>query len=78
MIVKLIGALLLCGAPFVSNRTDEWNSTDQWTVKRAVKVCRFRYAPQNPCLKLFIKKAPGNYNAVCGPPGDSEGLEELK
>ena len=58
--------LLACAQPLLINKSDiPWNSHDKTVLKRAAYVCKTKY-PQEPCLKVFIKKKSKTYNAVCG------------
>ena len=57
-----------CPAFEIVNHSGTWNEKDSATLDRSVEPCDKRYGPRgNPCLKLFIKKDEGVYNAICGP-----------
>jgi hypothetical protein len=56
---------LSCPVTKIDNRTHFWNKQDKAALKRAHKGCRLYY-PKDPCLKVFIKKESGLYNAICG------------
>lgn len=58
---------ITCQKPLLINESKEdWNKSDEWSIKRAVKVCATddRYI-DTPCLKVFYKRAPQTYAAIC-------------
>lgn len=59
---------LTCQKPqLINESTEAWTKQDEWSIKRAVKVCATdeRYS-DTPCLKVFYKRAPQTYGAICG------------
>lgn len=51
-----------CREPRIINKTNEWNERDIGTLNRSKSRCIELY---NTCLKVFIKKEPLTYNAIC-------------
>jgi hypothetical protein len=54
----------ICAATIMVNKSNEdWTKRDRLSKKSAAKTCKEDY---NDCLKVFIKKEPLTYNAICG------------
>lgn len=61
----MLMAALSCPTPTITNNTDTWTKFDQTTLENAEKRCGEIYSDA-PCLKTFIKKPDGVYDAICG------------
>lgn len=53
----------------INESNEPWNQTDRDAFNRATRVCATdnRYT-DTPCLKLFIKREPMAYAALCSEP----------
>ena len=57
---------LTCSLTLMENRTEfDWNDYDRAHLTTAKKRCGEIYK-SSPCLKLFIKRTPSDYSAICG------------
>ena len=64
----LVAALTAtCPQTQIDNKTKTWTEGDQKSLNSASEGCK-RYYPDSPCVKLFRKKADGDYNVICGAP----------
>lgn len=57
---------MICSAIIIINLLNvPLNRTDKIVMKHAQTVCEQRY-PEAPCLKIFKKLGPNNYQVTCG------------
>lgn len=58
--------ILKCATPLVLPADHVMTEQDWGVYSTAYNRCKQLYG-ESPCLKRFIIRAPGVYNAVCGP-----------
>lgn len=58
---------MICALVIMINMSSEpWNKRDERNYRQASVTCGVKYKDA-PCLRQFIKKEPGVYEALCGP-----------